>query len=279
MKHAFIWFFAIGLTITAAVYQRFSGPTYPMKTLVDTGKQKINLNFPRSHAGETDCELILPVADIMVKGYMEYRRFPTNEEFQRVDLSRQGDRLIAVLPLQAAAGKLEYRIFLEREGESISVNDGKSIVIRFRGDVPPQIIIPHIILMFLAMLFSNVAGLFALFNTPFKRMTLLTLITLFIGGLIFGPLVQKYAFNELWTGVPFGWDLTDNKTLIAFISWLVAWWFNRNDNKRPIWIIFAAIMTILIFSIPHSMFGSELDPESGKIIQGTILPYVATLLL
>jgi hypothetical protein len=278
MKRTLIWIFAIGLTITAAIYQRLSGPTYPMKTEVDTGKQKINLNFPRSHAGDTDCELILPVADIMVKGYMEYRKYPTKEEFQRVDFSRQGDRLIADLPLQPVAGKLEYRIFLEREGESISVNNGKSVVIRFRGDVPPQIIIPHILLMFLAMLFSNVAGLLALFNTPFKKMTLLTLITLFIGGLILGPLVQKYAFNELWTGVPFGWDLTDNKTLIAFIAWLVAWWFNRTDIRRPLWVVFAAIMTILIFSIPHSMFGSELDPESGKIIQGTILPYIATLL-
>jgi hypothetical protein len=55
-------------------------------------------------------------------------------------------------------------------------------------------------------------------------------------------------------------------------------WFNRNDYKRPLWVVFAAIMTILVFSIPHSMFGSELDPDSGKIIQGTILPFIATLL-
>ena len=41
------------------------------------------------------------------------------------------------------------------------------------------------------------------------------LLLLAVGGFILGPLVQNYAFGELWTGVPFGWDLTDNKTLIA----------------------------------------------------------------
>jgi len=32
--------------------------------------------------------------------------------------------------------------------------------------------------------------------------------------------VQHYAFGQLWTGVPFGWDLTDNKTLLAALAWV-----------------------------------------------------------
>jgi hypothetical protein len=94
--------------------------------------------------------------------------------------------------------------------------------------------------------------------------------------LIMGPLVQKYAFNELWTGVPYGWDLTDNKTLIAFLAWLIAYWVSRKQESR-IAIIAAMVVTIVIFSIPHSLFGSQLDPATGKIIQGTILPYLSLL--
>jgi hypothetical protein len=40
--------------------------------------------------------------------------------------------------------------------------------------------------------------------------------------MILGPVVQYYAFGEFWTGVPFGWDLTDNKTLVAVIFWALA---------------------------------------------------------
>ncbi len=51
--------------------------------------------------------------------------------------------------------------------------------------------------------------------------------------MILGPIVQKYAFGELWTGIPFGWDLTDNKTLIAFLFWILAVIMNRK-KERPL---------------------------------------------
>jgi hypothetical protein len=88
--------------------------------------------------------------------------------------------------------------------------------------------------------------------------------------MILGPLVQKYAFGELWTGIPFGWDLTDNKTLIAFAFWVLAVWMNRK-KARPGYTVLAAIVLLLIYSIPHSMFGSQLNYDTGTVTQGMIL--------
>ena len=82
-----------------------------------------------------------------------------------------------------------------------------------------------------------------------------------------GPIVQKYAFGEFWTGVPFGWDLTDNKTLIGFSAWLIAVIANWK-KERPVYSIIAAILLLVIYSVPHSMFGSELDYNTGSIGQG-----------
>jgi len=85
--------------------------------------------------------------------------------------------------------------------------------------------------------------------------------------MIMGPLLQLYAFGDLWTGIPFGWDLTDNKTLIAYVAWIVALIMNRKGvNYR--WIIVATIVTLIIFSIPHSMFGSEFNYATGSVTQG-----------
>ncbi|HEX7493951.1 MAG TPA: hypothetical protein VF346_07015, partial [Bacteroidales bacterium] len=95
-------------------------------------------------------------------------------------------------------------------------------------------------------------------------------ILLIAGGMILGPVVQYYAFGDLWTGVPFGWDLTDNKTLIGLLFWIAAVLMNRKSEK-PIYTILAAVMLLIIFSIPHSLFGSQLNYSTGEVTQGIIL--------
>ncbi|MCX6335012.1 MAG: hypothetical protein NT092_12035 [Bacteroidia bacterium] len=91
--------------------------------------------------------------------------------------------------------------------------------------------------------------------------------------MILGPLVQKFAFGAFWTGVPFGWDLTDNKTLIAVLFWILAVVMNLK-KERPVYTVLAAIVLLLIFSVPHSMFGSELDYGTGQVTQGLILAFL-----
>jgi len=86
--------------------------------------------------------------------------------------------------------------------------------------------------MFLAMLLSTLSGLMALLKHPlYKKYSVLTLVSLGVGGMILGPVVQRFAFGEFWTGVPIGWDLTDNKTLIAFIFWIIAVLVNRKRRN------------------------------------------------
>ena len=270
-----LWIFALLLTVAAAVYQRVTGPTYPITLVVNTGIQKIPIGLLRSQQGKSDCPVILRITDIGVKGVLCYRKYPSHDEMIKVDLKREGDKLVGSLPNQPPAGKLEYRIDLVKNGNPIKVGTG-NVVIRFTGDVPRLILYTHIFLMFLAMFFCNIAGLASLFKLRFYKITaVLTFIILVIGGFILGPVVQKYAFNEWWTGIPFGWDLTDNKTLIAVLAWLPAMVMIRKRYAR-VWILVASVTTIAIFSIPHSLWGSQLNQETGKIIQGHILPFLAT---
>ena len=273
-KKALIWIFAVLLTISAAIYQRLTGPTHPQRTSANIAGQTYKFRLLRTFDGSGDCPITISIADQQISGTLEYRIFPQKVAYTKLEMVREGVNLTASLPHQGMAGKLEYRIILSKGGEQVALNNGVPTVIRFKGYVPEFILIPHILIMFLAMLFSNVAGIFALFRIPSFKMLKITLWTIFVGGLIMGPLVQKYAFNELWAGVPYGWDLTDNKTLIAFVAWLIAWWFNRK-KESGYWVVAAMVVTMAIFSIPHSLFGSQLDASTGKIIQGTILPFLS----
>ena len=86
-------------------------------------------------------------------------------------------------------------------------------------------------------------------------------VLLAIGGLLLGPAVQKYAFDAWWTGWPFGHDLTDNKTAIAVAAWGIALLRTRGGRGARVAIVVAALVTMAVFIVPHSMFGSELKVQ------------------
>ena len=74
--------------------------------------------------------------------------------------------------------------------------------------------------------------------------------------------MQKYAFDAWWTGWPFGGDWTDNKTLAALIAWLVAWWICRyRPQLQRLAVLMATVVMVVVYLIPHSIHGSELDWE------------------
>jgi len=279
MKHKIIllWLAAIAITLAAAVYQRITGPSNPQhcKILASNGSE-YSFTLPRSHGGMKDARIEIPVADTSFKGVLYYKRYPTNEPWTEKNMMRDKGSLVALLPHQPPAGKLEYRLVFTENGKEIRVPERNPVIIRFRGDVPALIIIPHALLMFIAMLLSNVAALMALTgNSRFRFYTFATTAVMLVGGMILGPVVQKYAFGEYWTGFPLGFDLTDNKTLIAFSFWLLATGGNLKKGKS--WLTFlAAVVTLVIFSIPHSARGSELDHETGKVKTGMVqMPFKA----
>jgi len=172
------------------------------------------------------------------------------------------------LPSQPAAGKLQYYIEFKTSDDVLPLLKEEPVIIRFKGAVPAVVLAIHIIFMFTGMWFSNLTAILAFVkNNKQKFYGLLTLIFLIIGGMIMGPFVQKFAFNEYWAGIPFGWDLTDNKTLIAVIAWVIAVAGNWKKERRFLYIG-AAIVTLVIFIIPHSMMGSEFDYVKGEVTTG-----------
>ena len=258
MKKYLFWTVAVVITIAAAYYQRVSGPTYPMRVKADVAGSEVRLKLPRSAETTADLEVVLPLP-APAEGYLEYKRFKTDEPWNKVPLVRRDGDLVGSLPKQPSAGKLAYRVFLLSGGQPISVTGEKQVVVRFKDPVPLGLLITHVLVMFAGMLAATAAGLAALDkNRNPRRFVLAALALLFVGGFVLGPLVQKAAFGVYWSGFPKGFDLTDNKTLISFLFWIVAAAAGRKGKgARPL-VILASLVTLLIFLIPHSLFGSEL---------------------
>lgn len=255
-----LWIIAIVLTVLTAAYQRMTGPTYPLSGETTLNGKTVKYALDRSHSGEDDHQIKITTDDEYIRGILEWKRFKTSDEWTKDTLMYQSGYLTALLPHQLPAGKLIYKISLSKNDKTVPLNDGHPVVIRFKGDVPIFIIIPHVVLMFMAMLFSTRTGLEFFNKEPsYKNLAYWTFGLLILGGMIFGPIMQKYAFGEFWTGIPFGIDLTDNKTLIAVIGWIIALVAIKKSANPKRWIIFASILMFIVYLIPHSVLGSELD--------------------
>ena len=287
MKKFILWALAFIITMAAAYYQKHTGPTYPKKLDITLNNKPYELKLVRSLALNEKPEVKLSIADSTIRAKIFYKRFRSDEEYQSADFSYKNipvhsfimnkifkittnEGLFAAVPQQPAAGKVQYYLELTDSKGTHTYLKEKPVVIRFKGGVPSFILIPHILLMFTAMLFSTLAGLMSVIKySLYKKYAVWTLILFIAGGMILGPIVQYFAFGDFWTGIPFGWDLTDNKTLIALIFWILAVYMNRKTD-RPLYTAIAAFVLLLVFSIPHSLFGSELNYSSGQVTQGLI---------
>lgn len=266
MKNTLVLYAGLALLLTVATlyYQHATGPTYEKDVAVSLNGNTYEFELVRSHDNTTPCFIKLPFPDQTVSAEINYRRYPTKDAFIKKEFNRVGDSLIVELPNQPMAGKLQYNIQARSGDESVQISNG-DIVVRFKGHVPKWILRIHILLMFASYFFAIFAALLAAFNQrKYMFWTLFCVVLLFFGGLVLGPIVQKYAFDVWWSGFPFGMDLTDNKLLIAFIVWLVAYLVNLKSERRW-WIVAACVIHMIAYSIPHSTMGSEYDYESGTV--------------
>jgi hypothetical protein len=256
---ALLWVLAVVLMFGTVVYQRRTGPTHPLQGTV--GGEDYALI--RSGTSGEDARVALPAQG---EGVLHHRRYPTDDAYTATPMKAEGDELAGYLPTQPAAGKLEY--YVELRGEAaVLVPPDVTAVIRFKDSVPAWALVPHILLMFVAVLVGIRTLLEALVGRRRVRgLSWTTFGCVALGGMVMGPIVQEYAFGAFWTGVPFGWDLTDNKTLVMFVGWLVAVALLGRRGEVSAWgrwgTVAAAAVMLAVYLVPHSMYGSELDYEA-----------------
>ncbi len=277
-----LWTVAFILTAAFLVWQKISGPTYEVRFDTEVAGVPLKGELLRTHSINGDLPVTLNVSDPTVTGTVVWRRYPTDHPFERLEMVNENGKLTAALPRQKMAGKLEYSVEFSKDGQTVHVPADEAAVARFKGDVPNLVLVFHVSFMILGMLFSTGCGFEALTNGGgirlFSRVTFLFLL---LGGLILGPVVQKYAFDAYWTGWPLGGDWTDNKLAVGALVWLVAMWGTRNAGVgRPTgkwWCVLAMLAIFVIYGIPHSIHGSTLDYETGEHIQVMMVEFVRSL--
>ncbi|MBN2346974.1 MAG: hypothetical protein JXO51_11360 [Candidatus Aminicenantes bacterium] len=269
-KPLVLWLLALLLTLVLAVYQRLSGPTHPLRGIEGNYGARVKYKLLRSWTSHRP----LPVrvdGDGVVSMRLHHRRYPLikGEAWTSVPMRTQEGAFQAEIPGQPAAGKVAYKVDVMTPDGTFQLNGGRPVVARFKNEVPAWLLILHVVFMFAALFLAFRTGLAALFGEGgWVKLLPWTLVVTAIGGLLIGPIVQKYAFGAFWSGFPLGGDLTDTKTLFMVVIWAFAFFLRK---KSRWWIVLATVLMLALYLIPHSVLGSELDYRTGKIKTATAL--------
>jgi len=254
------------MMLSSAVYQRRTGPTRPVRGELAVAGETHRYELKRNPYTTGDARIAIPNPGHDVSGAALYRRYPTGDDYTTVPLVVEDGELVAYLPVQPTSGKLEYYVVLDTPDGGVWLPEqDETVVLRYKDPVPIGILLAHIAFIFFALLIGLRAGLGAVFDpSSVRRLAWATLTCMTIGGMILGPIVQKYTFGAFWTGFPFGYDLTDNKTLIMWLVWalavaLLGFKAKQNDRVGRVAVVAAAIVAMVVYLIPHSLRGSEFD--------------------
>ena len=279
LRSFFLWTFSVILTLLCVAYQDRTGPTYPLEGDVQTRGGTIHFKFLRSETiGHTLTVMLAEPLPEGISAFVRYRRFKSHDDWSSLpfepgtfQFSRRGFHetvggLGARLPgLTERAGKYEYFVYVDTgDGKKISVTGENPVYARYKGEVPTWVLIIHIVVIFASMTFALRTVIEALANGTFTWMLRTTVLCLLLGAFVLGPLVQRYAFGVWWSGLPFGYDWTDNKVLVELGAWIYALAMNRDNRRDRRSVYLAGILTLIVYLIPHSMFGSEFDYTKGR---------------
>jgi hypothetical protein len=242
----------------------------------------IDHNTVPKKVGEGDA--VIPVK---INGAEEVRLFYRIGEgkFQGVDMNPkegENDVFVTFIPYHKKGTQAWYYIEAQKQiGDTklaVSLPDKNSpnfkpILLKFEGDVTPYIIVSHVFCNFAAIFFS-VLAIFSAVDLKRGKSTLkksvlfslLTFIFLFSGFFILGCALNYFAFGVMWEAFPFGTDVTDNKSQIVLLFWLVTLFLvkgtilGKNPSKNLVsektystMVIISFVVTVAMYLIPHSI--------------------------
>ncbi|MBL7191832.1 hypothetical protein ISS30_09050 [bacterium] len=135
--------------------------------------------------------------------------------------------------------------------------------VRWEGKASYLLLLLHIFLMIAAIFLLIHALYYALYflqaGDKYKHLVKCVdwgTITFFITGFPIGWVIEKQVLGNYWEGIPFGWDITDSKTLFIFLYWIIFIILRRTgkiaERGFALSAVIGVIFTVIMFLIPHS---------------------------
>jgi hypothetical protein len=206
-------------------------------------------------------------------------RVPGVEPFDTVGMAEISSGVwSARLPAKEKGDRLEYGFIISQTetseiGTSVATSMTGYYLIKYKGEVSVTVLVLHILCMFAAFFFivEAIIGAFAmLIMGDDKEFTVAqtrwVLLFTFLGGMPLGFVLNRQRFGPIWEAFPFGTDITDNKTQLIIIFWILiaalSWksFACRRTGRDAIGpgayataVIIASVLSLFLYLVPHSL--------------------------
>ncbi len=267
---------ALACTVVLLGAARLMSVTNPRDVRVTEGDVTLSHRTVTEVFGPT--QIRLEVRIDVPAGCRLYAQYlpPGSDSVQRRGFIREGgNRMGVYLPPYRQGDKVRYAIQLVRhDGTQVRMPRGGGwYVVRYKAHADTWVLVAHVAAMFagfFCMVLAFFAAVRALRSGAGKRgamaATRWVLLFTFLGGGPLGFILNRQTFGPAWEGYPFGVDITDNKTMIMFLFWLVsallAWgsFVGRGEERDRLGakgfaraVVASFIVSLALFLIPHSI--------------------------
>ena len=124
------WILAIVITLVSAVYQRVTGPSYPLSGKINFDGKEISYKLERSQETVKNYQIEIETGDEAISGTLFWRKFNSGNDFTAIPMTGS-KKLIAELPVQQRLEKLDYYIQLSKNDKTVILPKEQMIPITF----------------------------------------------------------------------------------------------------------------------------------------------------
>jgi hypothetical protein len=132
LKSLGLWTLALLITVSSAVYQRRTGPTYPIENSIEFAGTELSYTLLRSHGGEGDMPVEIMIPDSTIDGKLFFRRYKSLDDWASHQMIRDDSLVHSSIPHQPPAGKVEYYIQLTKNDISTTIPQSETVITRFK---------------------------------------------------------------------------------------------------------------------------------------------------
>jgi len=251
-----ILFLAIAaiIAVISVFIQQFSSSDRPYNQEIQINSIDYSFKLPVYHEANEVCSIELLVPDTSVRGVLFYKLLKSKNDFKLINLIRMNEYLVSVLPHQKQNIKVQYYLQLNSAGKKYFIGKENPLIVRFQGVVPKYILFPHVVLMFVALIFSCFAGMLTFSHIDsYKKYASVTFFLFTLAALIFGLIIHLVSFRHLFVQVANYNDLTFYKNGIIFLLWLLVYYVNKKYEFKYLTLA-VSIFTLILFCIPANIF-------------------------
>ncbi len=179
----------------------------------------------------------------------------------------KGSFFQAKLPFLGPGKGIRYHFLLAaRDGGHLRFPEKGEFEVTCKGGVGHALLLAHIGAMFLGLVFLVLVAFRCLVYLKkgasllsATRMVKWATFFIFLGGLPLGMLVERKVFGTWWEGWPFGRDVTDTKTGLILLWWILLSFLapdpeKASGKKARTWawaVLVCLVLTVALYAVPH----------------------------